>query len=252
VDVGSDSAQWDRFFAIERFLIGNAIYLPALGNHEGQSQYYFDYFALPTYPDAVPPVPPEQYYRVKYNNTLFIVLSTETTVGGDQRKWLEETLKSAQADPEIYWMVATFHRPPFSTGMHGSEMSVREAWHGLLRDYGVSLVLNGHEHSYEHVFVEGVHYLVMGGGGATLRAFSSDPASWTMYRESVYHLAVFDVDGHELRATVLRRDGSEMDSFILGVRQDGCEEAAECWGLGHSECSGTWLCQNAQCTWTCD
>jgi 3',5'-cyclic AMP phosphodiesterase CpdA len=189
---------------------------------------------------------------VKYNNTLFIVLSTETAVGGDQRRWLEETLQDAQADSEVYWIVTMFHQPPFSTGMHGSNLSVREAWHALLRDYGVSLVLNGHEHSYEHVFVEGVHYLVMGGGGSVLRTFTSDPASWTIYRESVHHLAVFDVDGHELQATVLRRDGTEMESFVLVANQDGCQQAVQCWGMGHSECPGTWTCDNAQCTWMCD
>ena len=216
---GEAMNEWRYFFAIERPLLSSAIYLTTVGNHEYWSGYdaanYFELFALP--PMAQNEQQLEQYYAVKYNNTLFIALSTETPIAGAQTTWLENTLDAANVDPEIDWKVVSFHRPAFSSGMHGSEPGVADAWHDLFVQSGVNVVFNGHDHDYERLEVDGVNYLVIGGAGAQLRSFTPGPLDETEYREDmVYHAVVVDVVGQQLTATAYRRDGSEMDGLVLG------------------------------------
>ena len=113
--------------------------------------------------------------------------------------------------------VVSFHRPAFSSGMHGSEPGVADAWHDLFVQSGVNVVFNGHDHDYERLEVDGVNYLVIRGAGAQLRSFTPGPLDETEYREDmVYHAVVVDVVGQQLTATAYRRDGSEMDGLVLG------------------------------------
>jgi len=207
--------EWDYFFAIERPLLSSAIYLTAEGNHEytgdSDASNYFDRFALPT---ASPGG--EHYYAVQYNNTLFVALSTEITLTGVQESWLQDTLSTADGDPTIDWKVVYFHRPAFSSGWHGSEPGVAAAWHDEFDAYDVDVVFNGHDHDYEHLLADGVHYFVIGGAGSSLRSFSDYPLTQTVYREdNTYHCVVVDADDAQLNLTTYRRDGSVMESVLL-------------------------------------
>ncbi|MGA4544544.1 purple acid phosphatase family protein [Uniformispora flossi] len=70
--------------------------------------------------------------------------------GGAQRRWLESELKAARADRDIDWIVVCMHQPFISSNKGGgSDLGVREAWGPLFDQYGVDLVVSGHEHHYE-------------------------------------------------------------------------------------------------------
>ncbi|MGR7002871.1 metallophosphoesterase [Yinghuangia aomiensis] len=70
--------------------------------------------------------------------------------GGAQRRWLERELKTARADRDIDWVVVCMHQPFISSNKGGgSDLGVREAWGPLFDQYGVDLVVSGHEHHYE-------------------------------------------------------------------------------------------------------
>jgi hypothetical protein len=218
VEQGTDLNRWKSFFAIERPLLASALYLPEQGNHEsftGTNSNFVNLFALPTTPSA------EKYYSVRYNNTLFLALYTEastslsnTTISSNQMNWLNTTLDAANVDPTIHWKVAYFHRPPFSSGEHHSDTNVRNAWHSLFQSKGVQLVFSGHDHDYERSIVDGIQYLVIGGGGSDLRPVDFDPTR-TVYSESSFHFVIVDVDGLQLTANTYRIDGSRMDGFAL-------------------------------------
>jgi predicted phosphodiesterase len=211
VTAGSSDADWDCFFAIERPLLNSSVFLPAIGNHEETDQRYFDLFALPEGSGT------EEYYRVKYNQALFLVLSTETmsdlTQDTAQNAWLEASLAEADADPDISWKIVAFHQPAFSSSFHGSREDIQSAWHQLFVDYGVDIVFSGHDHNFEHSLVDGVHYVVTGGGGGPLHPAGSSP--WTIYSESEYHVVVVDVDSELLSATAYRTDRSVLHAFSL-------------------------------------
>jgi hypothetical protein len=208
---GRTASYWDYFFAIERPMLSSAVYLTTLGNHEYAATNYYNLFALPQSPAS------EQYYAIKYGNTLFIALNTEVAITGAQTTWLSDTLDAANADPDIRWKVAYFHQPPYSSGMHGSNVTVRNAWHPLFRDKGVRLVLSGHDHDFEYLVSQGVNYYVIGGAGSDLRTFTSSALTETVYREAVYHTVVVDVSEGQLVATPYRRDHSVITEAAIAL-----------------------------------
>ena len=71
--------------------------------------------------------------------------------GGEQTRWLEDTLKAARADDGIDWIVVQMHQDALSSSTHGNgcDKGLREAWLPLFEQYGVDLVLCGHDHDYE-------------------------------------------------------------------------------------------------------
>jgi 3',5'-cyclic AMP phosphodiesterase CpdA len=66
----------------------------------------------------------------------------------EQVAWLEQTLK----DNPNRWTVVTFHHPVYATAASRQKeeqgKAVRQFWRPLLDQYGVDLVLQGHDHSY--------------------------------------------------------------------------------------------------------
>ena len=54
-------------------------------------------------------------------------------------------------------------------------------WQALV-DAGVDVVLNGHDHDYEHVATDGVDQFVVGTGGRSLYRFPGGPLASTVTR----------------------------------------------------------------------
>jgi hypothetical protein len=71
--------------------------------------------------------------------------------GGAQRAWLEKELRAARADTGIDWIVVCMHQVAVSTAdqSNGADLGIREQWVPLFDQYGVDLVVCGHEHHYE-------------------------------------------------------------------------------------------------------
>src|SRR4029077_1671180 len=71
--------------------------------------------------------------------------------GGTQKAWLEAELRSARADDDVDWVVVFMHQGAISTAdkFNGADLGIREEWLPLFDEYGVDLVVCGHEHHYE-------------------------------------------------------------------------------------------------------
>ncbi len=114
-----------------------------------------------------------RYFAFSYGMVRFICLDSESGQLGEdnppQLDWLDAELASATADPNIREIIVAFHRPTYTLSKHGvSNTTVRTRLHQRFVDHGVRLVLAGHAHSYERFVVEGVTYVIDGGGGALL------------------------------------------------------------------------------------
>ena len=74
--------------------------------------------------------------------------------GGEQTRWLEETLRDGRRDPSVDWIVVQMHQCPCSSSRtgNGSDAALRAAWQPLFDRYQVDLVLSGHDHDYERSF----------------------------------------------------------------------------------------------------
>ena len=65
--------------------------------------------------------------------------------------WLEHALAAARADTAIDWVVICMQQVAISSvdKSNGADLGMREEWVPLFDQYGVDLVVCGHEHHYE-------------------------------------------------------------------------------------------------------
>jgi acid phosphatase len=104
--------------------------------------------------------------RYAFSHGPLRVIVLDGNVPGDraQAAFLRRQLRDA---PEPVRIIAV-HQPLHSSGYHQPSAEARRLWTPLLRSGRVSVVLQGHNHMYERLVVDGVTYITTGGGGATL------------------------------------------------------------------------------------
>jgi hypothetical protein len=198
---GNIQSQWDDFFGhMDEYWMGDnglAIpVIPALGNHEKNSDKYFDQFALPGN---------EEWYSIDWGSDLHItVLNSETGLEGieAQTEWLEEDLSEHSDYP---WKVVLFHRNVLKS-YHDWFLAAINHWVPIFDRYGVDLVVTGHSHNYMRskpvnltasheeampTYAEGVMYLSSGGWGAPL--YETVQGWWVAHTESTLHFALIDI-----------------------------------------------------------
>lgn len=219
---GDVQAQWDEWFRTMEPLLAVTPFVAAVGNHDLGGGRFFRQFALPRHPPA-PGYEDEAYSSFDYGNTHFVVLYTESGSAGDaQERWLEADLARAAADPAIRWTVVTFHRPPYSSGSHGSDTNLRTRWGPIFEKHGVDVVFNGHDHHYERTFPMaggervgrgGVVYVVTGGAGAPVYAVGT--SAFTAASRAVHHFVEVNVTANTLTLAARDADGAVFDTAVL-------------------------------------
>ncbi|MCD6498540.1 MAG: metallophosphoesterase family protein [Deltaproteobacteria bacterium] len=248
---GSNADLWKTFFQIEGDFLRDVCLYPILGNHEGQGDLYLDIFDLPENSPA-----PERYYTVRYGVSLFVVLDlygSDVGTGSAQVNWLQQTLSDAQSDSDVRHVFVFLHHGPYDSGAHGPNTEAQDVLVPFFEQYGVDIVFSGHDHDYERSTVQGVKYVVTGGGGAPL--YTVDGDWWTEVSESVYHYCILDIAGPRVDFTAKRVDGSVLDQFSLGTDASECSSASDCDGGTHGDCpaseEGAWACVQGGCLWNC-
>ncbi len=227
---GTEAEFQSNMFKPMAALLREVPLFPTPGNHEyvtNAGKPYLDNFYLP----ANNPAKSERYYSFDWGPVHFVSLDsncrsftlTDCTTAL-QKAWLAQDL-AATSRP---WKVVFFHHPPWSSGEHLSSTAMRRDYAPLFEQYGVDLVLTGHDHNYERTRpmkgdavapagTRGVPYIVVGSGGATLRAFgiASQP-SWTAFRDNT-NMGYLDVvvDGGTLTTKFITASGTVRDSLTL-------------------------------------
>jgi len=185
-----------------------------IGNHDNSIDYaqtYLASFNLPhNNPDST-----ERYYSFNYGQVHCISLDTnlDYAPGTPMYEWLGQDLGSAMRK-ETRWTFVVFHQPPWREGWEGypGEINVRTHLVPLFETYGVDMVFNGHTHDYERGFLNGVYYIITGGGGAPLE--SGDQA-YDYEHVNVYikqhHFTYIQTDGKTLTLRAINKDGETID-----------------------------------------
>ena len=84
----------------------------------------------------------------------------------------------------------------------------------MLQQYGVAMVLAGHNHYYARAMVNGIVELTVGGGGAPL--YTPDPSQPNIVVTSeVYSFGEFTISGNTLIATAVNDSGATIDTFTI-------------------------------------
>ena len=119
-----------------------------IGNHDhlglGQLYRYINHFGVT-----------EQYYSFNYKNIHFLALSTEVPflVNSTQYKFVNHDLSKAASDPNIDWIIVYYHRQMYTLpSTHSAIALLRSTYHPLFEQYGVDLVLQGHNHNYQRTY----------------------------------------------------------------------------------------------------
>jgi len=130
----------DKFEAPYKALTDKGVkFYASLGNHDSREQRYYKPFNM----DG------QLYYSLNApkQDVRFFALES-TYMDQDQLKWVENELSKSGEK----WKIAFFHHPLYSSARtHGSTLKLREVLEPLFIKYNVSLVLNGHDHTYERI-----------------------------------------------------------------------------------------------------
>jgi hypothetical protein len=198
-----------RFFSIYADLLQSRPVWPVAGNHEYSTESAAPFREAFHLPDSGSEAGRERWYSFDWGDVHFVALDTEQ-VGDAQAAWLEQDLASNRRP----WVIAMGHRPAHSCGEHGSDPGVQARFGPIFERHGVALVLAGHEHNYERVrAINGVHYLVTGGGGRETRAVGV--CDWTAFSERVIHFVYVTIEGDRLAAHAIDAVGREFDGLVI-------------------------------------
>jgi len=213
---GNDSSMWPVFFDIERELLRQAAFFPALGNHERNSKDYSDFFHVET-----------PYYSFNWCNAHFAVLNTDfgNTASSkaareafweEQTKWLEDDLAANQ---KMDYRFVVGHHPPMSAVSSRQEFNPRmQALIPMFEKYNLTAGFFGHDHNYQHYLKDGIHYVVTGGGGAPLYNVDKPDPQTTVKVVSTENFVTISVDGKTAKVQAHALDGKILDEFELKAR----------------------------------
>ncbi|WP_031498476.1 metallophosphoesterase [Bryobacter aggregatus] len=216
----------DRYFAPYRALMGRLPFFPTPGNHEYYTQRAAPYLAVNAFPDNGGPAEDRgRYYSFDWGDAHFVSLDSNLLrMDASERmlQWLEEDLKGTGK----FWKIVFFHHTPYPSGYHLDDpicAAAKEKVVPILDRYGVQLVLNGHEHSYQRT-VSLVNSQPVSNGGGTVYINSSGGGAWLQPIGEVSETAVslhlhnylrVDLDGVGLTVRALGITGTELDKVVL-------------------------------------
>lgn len=189
-------------------LVRRVPFMPALGNHD-----YYSYDLTP-YFRRFPHLQGRAYYTWTSGEAQFFVLDTEQRLDGAsvQLAWLGAQLAQSTARTKVVYL----HRPPFTSASVERTPSWRDDLHRVLSRHGVQLVLAGHEHSYERSHaIDGVTYIVTGGGGADLYPFRGPQPAWSAYRTMRHHFLRLALEQDRIIVRAVDDRGKVFDTVAI-------------------------------------
>jgi hypothetical protein len=114
----------------------------------------------------------ERYYDFVKGNIHFFSIDSDPNEpdGRDSNSVQAQWLKAGLAASSSRYNRVYFHHPPYSSSSyHGSEVIMQ--W--PFKEWGATIVLAGHDHTYERLYKDGFTYVVNGLGGKSIYAFGT-------------------------------------------------------------------------------
>ena len=204
-------------------------YFTTIGNHDlyaGDAP-YLETFHLPT--NAVSGT--EHFYSFDHGDahfcSLFMPMRSQNGLfpayafddGTPQYRWLTNDLAVSKKP----WKLLFFHIPMNTSAAHrfdfaGTNYDRLELQRLLLpicRQYGVQLVLTGHDHDFERFApMDGTHTIVTGGGGYALYPVVERDAASAQHW-STYHCVKVSIEGDSLMLQAFDRSGGIFDWMTI-------------------------------------
>jgi acid phosphatase type 7 len=180
----SYDASWGRLFSLTK---------PVPGNHEYLTQGaagYYNYFG------SLAGDPTKGYYSYDIGTWHIIALNSEcANIGGCGANSAEETwLRNDLNTHSNTCTLAYWHRPRFTSGLHGNDDTYATWWYDLYNAHA-DIVLNGHDHDYERFALQddrqnpdpnGVREFVVGTGGQEHEAFVTQAQNSQVFNNDTF------------------------------------------------------------------
>ena len=214
VNSGGNEDQWTDWRLANDAAFEYPIY-PCIGNHDDEPKdrpwwlfvldiidyYSWNYYTI---------FDVERWYSVDVGNMVHITVIDSCLDGwglnnldGDIIEWIQYNwyLKDIIANEDKFNIIV-FHEPAYGSHTwfgkgHGSNRFIRQRYIETIKDKEIELVLAGHNHWYERVFVNNVYHITTGGGGAPQLPVSplpSDKVAGSQVNDSSHHYLVLEVD----------------------------------------------------------
>ena len=211
VSNGESESKWDSEFFDAKYsnlsnMFANLPYLASLGNHAGNGKLFAKYYPYPMYNAN------RFYYSFDYGPVHFTILDqfANYSKGSTQYNWIRNDLASSSKK----WKIVLLHMPGWSAGGHGNNADVQNIIQPLCKQYGVSMVVAGHNHYYARADVDGVQHITTGGGGAPLYEPKSNHPKVLKY-EKTYHFIKVTIDNNKLHFKAIRPNGLVIESVTI-------------------------------------
>lgn len=184
-------------------LLGAGVkFYAVLGNHDSTNERFYKPFNM----DG------KRYYAFKKGDVQFFALDSNY-MDPEQLGWLKSQLSASDAK----WKICYFHHPLYSDGkMHGPDLDLRHLLEPLFLQYGVNVVLAGHEHFYERLKPQsGINYFILGSSGQLRVHNLKSSGEVGKGFDTNEAFALMEVDGDELDFQIITRTGDTVDSGAL-------------------------------------
>lgn len=209
---GTRSEIQDDFFGVYAQLARSSAVFPVAGNHDYRTEFAAPLLEAFSLPENAPPDRRERFFSTDWGSVHLVGLDTEA-IDSTQLSWLEQDLAGNAGK----WLIVFGHRPLYSSGEAGGDPRLRGLLGPIFERHRVHLVLAGHEHDYERTRpIDGVTYLVSGGGGRGTRPVSR--SGFTAYSEDVLHFLFIEATAEALVVHAIDGMGREFDGVRLDSR----------------------------------
>jgi len=240
---GRDDDEWGEWFEAGGFINSMINNVVAVGNHE----YHRNPEGGPRI--LVPQVPvqfgtpnngpaplQDTVYFTDYQGVRYIALDSQQALQDLemielQTAWLKQILQ----DNPSRWTVVTYHHPMFSVSQGRDNPRLREYWLPVFEEYGVDLVLQGHDHTYGRgqnvptgasgqLSDHGPMYVVSVAGPKMYRIADQAMATMDRLAEDTQLFQLINFEADRIRYEARTATGSLYDAFDIVRHADGRRE----------------------------
>lgn len=234
VNRGYSDKEWGDWYRAGGFIHRMIPSIMTPGNHEYE---YPDLSPLWRTHFTLPQNGPEGYeelygacYYIDY--PAFRIISLDGTTSENDRelrllqaKWLEKVLENT----EKKWTILTLHQPFYSTKETRDNPQIRKAFQPLIEQYGVDIVLQGHDHAYGRGMLDkeakkpgdtGIMYVISVSGPKMYEI--GNEKNWIQKQgENIQLYQVITIHNNQLYFKSYTTTGELFDAFILKKSQGG-------------------------------
>lgn len=141
-----------------------------------------------------------------------VVLDANQPTNPRQLAFLRRVLAAERVRP----VIVAYHQPTRTAGLHEPQLVQQRLWEPLFVRYKVRLVLQGHNHGYEHIQYKTVTYVTTGGGGANLYPCSRKAAGLVLCK-AAYHFLLVEVTPTKIGVRAIAPTGALIDRFRISL-----------------------------------